>query len=700
MREVLKKFGRYFLLDQIAQGGMAEIYRARDASRAGAGRLLAIKRVQAGLLGNPEFMQMFNSEVKVMMRLNHPNIAQFFEVGTEHKLPYIAMEWVDGKNLRQFISRYNEIGRKFPVDLAAYIIEQAAQGLHYAHSYRDKVTGEPLNIIHRDISPQNILISYEGGVKLIDFGIAKATLNDERTRAGVIKGKPSYLSPEQISGEPLDGRCDIFALGSVFWEILTGKKLFAGDGDLAVLKLIESSHTTVKPPSTVNPEIPKELDAIVMRALAKDREKRYQTAEELQRALHKFIYRYNADFEPSSLAGIAKELFKSEIVEDRKRIQRLSEKSEQLLSLHPRGSDFSVPGAKSDGTGDEDTTTAVEPIQRSSGSREAFDPDRISSTKVAIELTELPPRARAARSSETRWTLTEGHRSRAVFLPAWRKLALAAVAAGLGFAFLKSGVRVPDFAPSSEVSTDARLVLDGQYPDVHVMVDGQKVAQSLPATINGVSTGSPVRIVVMGPGGALFEKEVTLAKGERRSIQVQFGRELAGNGTTEGVSSQEPTREPASPGNIPLRLNLLPPGDHTRILLNGTAVDPDHPVISVPLDEPLKLSVERPGYRGFEREFAIGSDQARGMKEWSMDVPLDPERFGWLSVQTTPSSEASLLLDGRPWVKRTPFSRERLPVGVYRLRLRNDVLGMEKTVTVTISEEKTSNFNETLELKN
>jgi serine/threonine-protein kinase len=312
--EVLKKFGRYFLLDQIAQGGMAEIYRARMASVDGAGRLLVVKRIQAGYGTNSEFLQMFKSEIKVTMGFSHPNIVQLYDFGEEQSQPYIAMEFVDGKNLRQFLTRFSELKQNFPVDLAVNVIEQAASGLHYAHTFRDKITGEPLNVVHRDISPQNILVSYEGSVKIIDFGIAKATTNSENTRAGVIKGKPSYLSPEQISGEPLDSRCDIFALGTVLWELLTGRKLFAGDNDLAVLKLIESCTTHVKPPSSINPQVPKELDYIVLRALARQREKRFQSCEELQRALHRFLYSFNPDFNPGDLSYYAKDLFKNEIV--------------------------------------------------------------------------------------------------------------------------------------------------------------------------------------------------------------------------------------------------------------------------------------------------------------------------------------------------------------------------------------------------
>src|ERR1700761_3206194 len=159
MAECLKKFGRYFLLDQIAQGGMAEIYRARLASADGAGRLMVIKRIQAGFGENSEFLQMFRSEIKVTMGFNHPNIVQLYDFGEEQRQPYIAMELVDGKNLRQYMNRFNELKQSMPPFLAAYIIEQAASGLHYAHAFKDKITGEPLNIVHRDVSPQNILIS-------------------------------------------------------------------------------------------------------------------------------------------------------------------------------------------------------------------------------------------------------------------------------------------------------------------------------------------------------------------------------------------------------------------------------------------------------------------------------------------------------------------------------------------------------------
>lgn len=332
---VLKKFGKYFLLDLIGEGGMAEIFRARLAAVDASGRLLVIKRIQAAYSNNAEFLQMFKSEVQVTMRFTHPNIVQLYESGEENGMQFIAMEFVDGRNLRQVLSKLNHRQAKMPIPAACYIIEQTAHGLHYAHSFKDRITGEPLNLVHRDVSPQNLLVSYDGNIKVIDFGIAKAATNGESTRAGVIKGKLSYLSPEQVLGEVLDSRSDIFAMGIVLWELLTGKRLFVAEGEneFQVLKMIESCNTFVKPPSFHNPEVSKELDAIVLQALARDPRKRFQSGEEMGRALRKVLATQYSDFGPSDLSQFVKKLFHELIVDDRKQLQQLNARAEELIAL-------------------------------------------------------------------------------------------------------------------------------------------------------------------------------------------------------------------------------------------------------------------------------------------------------------------------------------------------------------------------------
>jgi len=314
---------------------MAEIFRARLATAGSSGRFVVIKRIQGAFSNNSEFVSMFRAEVQVTMRFTHPNIVQLYESGEEHGQQYIAMELVEGRNLRQILSKISQKQQRVPVPAACQIIEQAAAGLHYAHSFKDRITGEPLNLVHRDESPQNILVSYDGNIKVIDFGIAKAATNGEATRAGVIKGKLSYLSPEQVTGDILDGRSDLFALGIVMWELLTAKRLFVAEGDneFTVLKMIESCNSYVKPPSTFNPDVPPELDAIVMQALSRDVKKRFQTGDEMVRAIRKVLAIHYSDFGSSDLSTFIKKLFHDLIVDDRKQLQQLNAKAEELFAI-------------------------------------------------------------------------------------------------------------------------------------------------------------------------------------------------------------------------------------------------------------------------------------------------------------------------------------------------------------------------------
>lgn len=713
MAEILKKFGRYFLLDMVAQGGMAEIYRARLASADGARRLMVIKRIQAGYGGNSEFLKMFRDEIQVMMGFNHPNIIQLYDFGEESRQPYITMELVDGRNLRQFISRFIELKQPFPVELATYIIEQVASGLHYAHSFKDKISGKPLKIVHRDVSPQNILISYEGNVKVIDFGIAKAETNAESTRAGVIKGKPSYLSPEQISGEELDGRSDVFSLGAVLWEALTGKKLFAGETDLAVLKLIESCNSHVRPPSALNPKVPKELDYIVLRSLAKHRDKRYQSADEFQRALHKFLYSYMAEFNPADLAFYAKDLFKDQIVEDRKKIQRLNEEVEKLLSVSGSSPEIELEVVSPRPQLRREDATAVMPggppapkVELAVGSEngaklEVEDTkDRPAPARFSSSASRPSPRATLSsvdvpknNAPIQRRLKKSGSRAKQI------QFALAGIAALFVVSIFgpQIGIRVPMISDYTEsVLAGDRLVLDGNEKNVTVIIDGRAVASQLPATVRGLKAGSTVKVSVIGAAGS-FEKELLIQSGANRlDVMLRAERSLA---NVSAAQNQVPNLATSGGKSIELHLNLLPGGGNPVITVGGVQVNPEYPVIRVPLDSPLELHVERQEFKPLRREFVLASDQMSGLKEWIMDVQMDPVNFGLLTIKTTPSADAVIAMEGRAWVKRTPFEKEKIPVGKYNIKLTNEVLGMEKTVTVDVQEGKHSIVSEDLELK-
>lgn len=729
MAEILKKFGRYFLLDQIAQGGMAEIYRARMAALDGAGRLIVIKRIQAGFGSNAEFLAMFRSEIKVMMGFNHPNIVQLYDFGEENNQPYISMELVDGKNLRQFLNRYTEQRSNFPIDLATFIIEQSACGLHYAHSFRDKISGEALNIIHRDVSPQNILISFDGNVKIIDFGIAKATVNGEATRAGVIKGKPSYLAPEQITGETLDRRCDIFSLGAVLWELLAGRKLFAGDNDLAVLKMIESCNSHVKPPSSYNPEVPPELDKIVLKALSKERNHRYQTAEEMQRALHRFLYSYNSDFNPSDLSYQAKDLFKKEIVRDRKQIQKLNEKVEQLLKVSEDSAEAdaakSFAAGGSAGVKKEDTTTQVE-LSSSSSSKAAalyppfhkarqqlaggaptanqsrgrepsrrvleYNSDEFAGVEiekgVSKKTTPVEPQSRSisrVSSSGSQRSRKSGHPLKWLIWPA---AALAAVA----FYGPEFGVELPFLSQfkAKMVSTQTTSVhLEGDSGEIQSLsVNGQRITQSLPATLKEVQPGQKLLIEAVAKSGARFSEELIVKKGQQHNLQIKF-----------------PTRTPTQavdPSAVSVKLKLSPGGSPQEfdIRLNGSPVEVVGGTLNLKVDVPYELIVNRRGFRTYRKDFVLKSAEYKTRRHAEFEIRLDPNPAGYFTLRTTPSAEATIIRNGVVWeVVQTPLIDHRMAVGEYTIRLENKTLGMEKEFSVQVEGNKTFSRNVRLEIR-
>ncbi len=314
-RIIKEQFGRYLLLDHLVDGGMAKICRARQLGEQ-AEKIVAIKMIQPQFSQDENFRKMFEDEVKISFALQHPNIAQTYDYGFMNGQLFTAMEYVDGKNLKQYLDELKRRKVLFPIEISVYIISLASQGLHYAHTYVDKLTGKKLNLVHRDISPHNIMLTYDGAVKIIDFGIAKAATNSDATQAGTIKGKLSYLAPEYLEGLELDGRYDEFALGIVLWEMLCSRKLFTAPNELAVLKEIQKCK--IPAPSSINPTVPKELDSIVLKALSKDRNQRYEDMDKFNRALTKFLYSKYENFNPSDLGKFATALFKKEIEEDRK----------------------------------------------------------------------------------------------------------------------------------------------------------------------------------------------------------------------------------------------------------------------------------------------------------------------------------------------------------------------------------------------
>jgi serine/threonine-protein kinase len=302
-------FGKYTLQRKLAEGGMAELFLARQ-EEAGQARLVVIKRILPHLGGDPAFVKLFVHEARVASRLDHPNIVRIYELGRVQSCYFIAMEYVHGVDLRRIAQQLDGRQLRLPIEHAARVLASACEALDYAHRATDS-RGAPLGLVHRDVSPHNLLISFQGEVKLVDFGIARATALAAESLTDLMRGKYAYMSPEQCRGEPIDGRTDVWAAGVLLWELLTWRRLFKRPAEVATLRAVVEEP--IPGPRELCPEVPVELDHICRRALARELGERYPDARTMQTDLEMCIRRQGWDAGDGSLGGLMRELFAEEL---------------------------------------------------------------------------------------------------------------------------------------------------------------------------------------------------------------------------------------------------------------------------------------------------------------------------------------------------------------------------------------------------
>jgi hypothetical protein len=298
---------------------MAEVFKAKSYGVEGFEKIIAIKRILPTMGEDRDFIKMFIDEAKIAGQLAHSNICQIFELGRIDGSHFIAMEFIWGKDLLQIQNRLRKVKSPMQIAMACYVIAKTCEGLDYAHRKRDQV-GRPMEIVHRDCSPQNVLVSYEGEVKVIDFGIAKASSRTARTQAGVLKGKFGYMSPEQVRGLPLDRRSDIFALGTMLYECLTGTRLFQGETDFATLEKVR--NVAMPSPRSVNPNIPEVVEKIILKSLTKDVDERYAWCSEMLADLQAYLMSQSAVFTAKTMAAAIKELFAAEVDREKEQLEQ------------------------------------------------------------------------------------------------------------------------------------------------------------------------------------------------------------------------------------------------------------------------------------------------------------------------------------------------------------------------------------------
>jgi len=709
-----QQFGKYLLLKRLAVGGMAEIWLAKQLGVQGFEKLVVVKRILEQFASEKEFVQMFLDEARLAATLNHPNVVQIYDLGQEAISFYIAMEFIAGHDLLGILRKCKHAGQPLPPEIAARIVAGACEGLHYAHTRKDH-QGNPLQIVHRDVSPSNILVTYEGGVKVVDFGIAKAESRSTKTEAGKVKGKFSYMSPEQIGAEPLDARSDVFALGIVLHEVLVGRRLFKRDNELAIMRDILEGE--VRPPSALRPGLPPALDEIVLKALQKDRRKRYASAQELQLALEKYLASTPAPPTSVDVSHFMLKLFAEEHAAYQLLLQQLpTARPEQLVQIIEQG---------------QRTTHTQSQISGFTDPRKA---------KVAGD--------EPAEAEEE----VEGVRR-----PKSRKGVMAAVAGGAALllvgllAFLLTRPTAPVLPVVGE------LTLESDPSGATVLLDGRPTSVKTPGTLPGLALEKDLLVRFEKEGREPRELTVRLTpQTASRTLSVVLPAEQARPGTLQ-VETEPPGASVVldgkpQEGTTPLTLSEVASGvEHLlRVRLEGhheeaatVKVEPGAttPVkftlkaLAAPEPEPVAEAQDKKGKKGaLTGEVALSStppaDIFLGAKRLGRTPATVRLPVGTVSLtfvnrelelrqtvsvevdgkeQTTASfafQKGKIAADATPWADvyigerklgTTPLAPREVYEGSYTLRLVNSELGAIKTVKVVVAPGKTTVVREQLE---
>ncbi|MFO1463883.1 MAG: serine/threonine-protein kinase [bacterium] len=649
-----RPFGHYFILEKIAQGGMAEIFKGLTYDFSGLKKFIVIKRILPHIAVNKDFIKMLIDEAKIAVKLSHGNIAQTFDLGKVADDYFIVMEYVDGRTISQIYKKSVELKHPIPIPIVAYIVSEICNGLDYMHRRRDE-TGRSLEIVHRDISPQNVIVTESGNVKIVDFGVAKAAFKLSEMERGVLKGKFAYMSPEQTEGKNIDFSSDIFSTGVVLWESLTGRRLFKKKSNPETIDAVQ--NMTVFPPSAYRNEIPSELDEITMRALERDPKSRYPAAADMSLALTKFLLRHYPEFKPTQISDYLREIFDNEektgdlyqektmreelTIRERGGLRELGEEeatdfAEDTMIVDPQELDFHSIFEEIDVEELSDITRAIGINEASatggaapgtfsvdSGSEESSSEDEITGD-LEPEAPRQPPSvpavdrfaANPVRPAEARPSDAPSKQRREFLLVPLILLLLLGVLGVYHFVLSK--------APGA-------LKLQFQPGDARVYLDGRPVPGSSPLKLEKLASRRRYLVKVERPGFEPYEKSIYIFPNWTEGLNLNLQRIQGG---AVQVSSDPP--------GASLSVDGKPTGLKTPAVLDSK--DWNFPVV-------LGLSLE-------------------GLPPWEqrLDSPISGERkihadlealSGTLEVQSSPAG-ALVKLNGKV-LGKTPLHGQRVP---------------------------------------
>ncbi len=623
------KFGKYTLLKNINTGGMAEILLAIHVGVEGFEKLTAIKRILPHLSQNQEFVSMFIGEAKLAAQLTHQNIVHIYDFGRIEESYYIAMEYVRGKNIRELLQqcRYKGVGINIP--LALDIIGAVCRGLDYAHR-KCGLNSEPLNIVHRDINPQNIIISYEGEVKLVDFGIAKAAMHSQETKVGVLKGKVSYMSPEQISGQPLDNRSDIFSLGIVLYELVTGCRLFKGNSEVDTMLKVKQAQ--IPPPQKINPKVTRKLERVILKALAKDRAERYQSAAELHTDIQEV--QHSLDVEASEeISVFIGRLSQETIVRENHELKVL------LSRLDPAHTDSAIDLSRGGRAAPKDTGEATTIVKLPPRKRSYWATVLIAGLAVLLLFSavgylgvgQIPFKSFAGRFKASFAALQKAETHPAV-------QAAGTSSPGPPENILPVTAALPEALPESisppaETPPPGAIKLRSNIAQAAIYMDGRKLdlltSSAEPVVINHISPNKDHQLKIVWQGNSLWDTSFTINSGEQKELTATLDLSPA----SLSIASEPP-------GALVI-LNRVFKGKTTPTVLDGLSPYKNH-----------YLGLRLPGYHKWDTEVMLEPGKQLDMGRIALKAkagslpPPAAARPGTIKLNTN-ITQAAIYIDGQ-----------------------------------------------------
>jgi serine/threonine protein kinase len=654
--------GQYYLMEKLAQGGMAEIFKGLSYDTHGLKKTVCIKKILPHIAKNPEFIESLIAEAKIAVKLVHGNIAQTYDLGKVADDYFMVMEFVDGRSLSQINRRCLRKKELFPIPHLLHFISETLGGLSYIHNRTDE-HGTPLHIVHRDISPQNIMVSFSGTVKIIDFGIAKMTFRITSTDTGVLKGKFAYMSPEQAYGDSIDHRSDIFSTGVILHELLVGKRLFKAEDSRQTIRNVRKAH--VEPPSLLRKDIEEELDRITMKSLTKDRRHRYEDAEHMREDILKLLHHRFPEYRLADAGTFVRELFDDELDQipeesDAKTPHLIIERSSSALAGDEQ---FEVTGIvqapldmrqfmlleeEEDDDDDDDGSTNKDHDQLISQQQ---DEDALTLDENDEEEKENSSNKKKNLNQEN----TEVQKSPWHF--PWKKVAgIALTALSLlmifGIAPSIQQFRTQQTAiPTETPHRKTQLIIQSIPPDATIFLDNTLMGNSSPITIPNLESKKPIHIRIIKEGYLPFHEDIELTPGEQRTLRARLK-----------IAPPKPTR---------LEFTTKPSG--------ATLFIDDHKTLHI---TPATLTD-----LASQQTYTIGVF-LEGYRYWSTTVELKPgdnksyeiqleRNFGKLIVDSAPQ-KALILIDGKP-SGQTPYEQGQLiPGRIYTIEVWSQ--GYEKTV--------------------